>query len=198
MAIDVDELERRSGVGYLNLAHDSAGRWQVYDKPALRELTTAENEDLRRELLGLRTPYTGQVSYAPGGQFWVSRKRLRARPRAFYERLYAALTDASHPLLSRSSEASLYPGRTLHVFFAEVYWHYILGEPEAYRPPNATYAELPMLGSPPSAAAVAHLGLARGQVGSGSSSASWSSALRQKRSKWPCDRPQQWQRRCVR
>ena len=146
MAIDIDELDARYGLRYLNVAHDRFGKMLLYTKPALRELTTKENQRLCTELLGAGASafaYSGNVTYAPGAQFWVHKERILAHSRSFYERLYRALTDDRHPLLGRSS--MFYEARALHVFFAEAYWHAILGEGSHLRPPIATYRSLPFL-----------------------------------------------------
>ena len=120
MAIDVDALAER----YLSLAHDREGKLVAYDKPPLRELNASEHELLRESLLGLRAPLrtNQQVHFAPGGQFWVARARILARPRSFYAALYDAVTDPTHPQLGegRSSSIQLYAKRPgLGVFFME-------------------------------------------------------------------------------
>eukprot|EP00322_Chrysochromulina_rotalis_P011920 CAMPEP_0115842224 /NCGR_PEP_ID=MMETSP0287-20121206/7690_1 /TAXON_ID=412157 /ORGANISM="Chrysochromulina rotalis, Strain UIO044" /LENGTH=232 /DNA_ID=CAMNT_0003295887 /DNA_START=546 /DNA_END=1244 /DNA_ORIENTATION=+ len=165
MAIDVDALRSR-GVGYLNVAHDRNGRMLLYNKQALRELTRGENQQLREGLLNIRAPYHGNVTYAPGAQFWVHRSRILARPRVFYERLYKALTDRSHPLLGRIS--GHYESRQLHNFFAEAYWHVIFGEREALEVPVFEYEDIPVL-----------------------SALKWPSLQR----RYPCDTPSLWARR---
>lgn len=128
---------------------------------------------LRRDLLGLDTPYRGRVRYPPGGQFWVKRDRILARPLEFYQRLYDTLTDERHPLLGRPSPR--YVGRQLHVFFLEAYWHYVFGEPEFYAAPYSNFTQLPL-----SSEKVAQL---RRQM-------NWS-ALEMR---FPCDIPKQWER----
>ena len=144
MAIDVDALAATHGLRYLNVAHDRYGRLTLYTKPALRELSRAENQRLCNELLGAYTvDYTGNVTYAPGAQFWVHRDRILARPLSFYQHLYRALTDDDHPLLSRSS--IFYEGRSLHVFFAEAYWHTIFGEGTNLHSVLNNYHELPIV-----------------------------------------------------
>ena len=120
MAIDVDVLGER----YLSLAHDREGKLVTYDKPPLRELNASEHESLRESLLGLRAPLrpNQHVRFAPGGQFWVARARILARPRSFYAALYDAVTDPRHPQLGegRSSSIQLYAKRPgLGVFFME-------------------------------------------------------------------------------
>ena len=80
---------------------------------------------LRESLLGLRAPLrtNQQVHFAPGGQFWVARARILARPRSFYAALYDAVTDPTHPQLGegRRSSIDLYSKRPgLGVFFMEV------------------------------------------------------------------------------
>jgi len=120
MAIDVDVLGER----YLSLAHDREGKLVTYDKPPLRELNASEHESLRESLLGLRAPLrpNQHVRFAPGGQFWVARSRILARPRSFYAALYDAVTDPRHPQLGegRSSSIQLYAKRPgLGVFFME-------------------------------------------------------------------------------
>ena len=120
MAIDVDALGER----YLSLAHDREGTLVAYDKPPLRELNASEHESLRESLLGLRAPLrtNQEVRFAPGGQFWVARARILARPRSFYAALYDAVTDPTHPQLGegRSSSIQLYAKRPgLGVFFME-------------------------------------------------------------------------------
>ena len=120
MAIDVDALGER----YLSLAHDREGKLVAYDKPPLHELNASEHEWLRETLLGLVAPLrtTQQVRFAPGGQFWVARARILARPRSFYAALYEAVTNPTHPQLGegRSSSIQLYAKRPgLGVFFME-------------------------------------------------------------------------------
>ena len=120
MAIDADAL----GEPYFSLAHDREGKLVAYDKPPLRELNASEHELLRESLLGLRAPLrTNQaVRFAPGGQFWVARARILARPRSFYAALYDAVTNPTHPQLGegRSSSIQLYAKRPgLGVFFME-------------------------------------------------------------------------------
>ena len=103
MAIDVDVLGER----YLSLAHDREGKLVTYDKPPLRELNASEHESLRESLLGLRAPLrpNQHVRFAPGGQFWVARSRILARPRSFYAALYDAVTDPRHPQLGEGRTA---------------------------------------------------------------------------------------------
>ena len=81
--------------------------------------------------------------------FWVTRERIRARPRRYYERLYAAVTDAHHPLLGMRGKAIHYASRTMHNFFMEGYWHYIFGEPEVCTLPFETYEDIPNALPPP-------------------------------------------------
>ena len=162
MALDVDAI----GAGYLNLAHDREGRMLLYNKQAVRELSRAANQQLREDLLGLTSPYRGNVTYAPGAQFWVHRSRVLARPRAFYEKLFGALTDERHALLSHGSW--FYEHRPLHVFFAEAYWHTIFGEGERYRLPQKNYSQLAVLPA-----------------------LQWPSLQR----RLPCDTPKIWERR---
>ena len=144
MAVDV----ARAGVGFLNLAHDSSGAMVVYEKAALRELNDTEHRALREELLGIPRRHAlrenGTLRFAPGGQFWVSRQRILARPRRFYAKLYEAVTDPHHPLLGRTSTVQLYHGRKIGVFFMEAYWHFIMGEPLwDFELAYTKYAELP-------------------------------------------------------
>lgn len=141
MRIDVEA----SGRGFLSVNHVADGSMILFSKDLLAELTNEEHASLRRDLLGLQTPYAGRVRHSPCGQFWVRRDRILARPRAFYQRLYDALTDAHHPLLSRRAAAEGYPSRMLHVFFIEGYWHYVFGEAEDYMLPYTTYDQMPLM-----------------------------------------------------
>lgn len=162
MALDVDSI----GAQYLNLAHDREGRMLLYNKQAVRELSREANQRLRIDLLDVTTPYTGNVTYSPGAQFWVHRSRIVARPLSFYRRLYSALTDDRHELLSHASW--FYDARPLHVFFAEAYWHTIFGEGERYSLPRSHYGELSVLPA-----------------------TEWPSMQR----RLPCDTPKIWERR---
>ena len=141
MRIDLES----AGRGFLSVSHVADGSVLYFRKDLLAELTDDEHTSLRRELLGLQTPYSGRVRHTPCGTFWVRRDRIWARPRAFYQKLYDAMTDAHHPLLSRSAAAEGYPARMLHVFFIEGYWHYIFGEAEEYSLPFQKYDAMPLL-----------------------------------------------------
>ena len=147
MRIDVDA----TGHGFLTISHSSSGEMIWFSKDLLAELSDEEHTSLRRDLLGLSSPYAGRLPHTPCGQFWARRDRILARPRAFYQRLYDVLTNASHPLLSRYAAGEGYPSRMLHVFFVEGYWHYIFGEPEHYNPPFAKYDRMPLTQIPVSA-----------------------------------------------
>ena len=162
MALDVD----RMGALYLNVAHDREGRMLLYNKKPVKELNSASNQELREELLGLTTPFSGNVTYAPGAQFWVHKSRVLSHPRSFYQRLFAGLTDEKHALLSGASR--FYQKRPLHVFFAEAHWHTIFGEGEHYVLPRKHYHDLAVLPA-----------------------ASWPSMQR----RLPCDTPKIWERR---
>ena len=140
MRIDVDA----TGSGFLSVSHATNGAMVWFSKDLLAEISDDEHMSLRRDLLGLRTPYRGRVQHTPCGMFWVRRDRILARPLAFYQRLYRAMTNASHPLLSRYAVGEGYPARMLHVFFIEGYWHYIFGEDEDYRPPYTVYDKMPL------------------------------------------------------
>ena len=141
MRIDLEA----AGRGFLSVNHIADGSMILFSKDLLAELSDDEHTSLRRELLGLSTRYTGRVRHAPCGQFWVRRDRILARPRAFYQRLFDALTDAHHPLLSRQAVAEGYPSRMLHVFFIEGYWHYVFGEDEDYAMPYWQYDQMPLV-----------------------------------------------------
>lgn len=141
MLIDVE----RAGRGFLSVNHNEHGNIIWFSKDLLAELSNEEHAQLRRDLLGLHTPYSGKVRHAPCGQFWVRRDRILARPLSFYRRLYDALSDPQHSLLGRYAAAEGYPSRQLHVFFIEGYWHYVFGEPESYRLPYKTYDRIPLL-----------------------------------------------------
>ena len=144
MHLDVEA----TGRGFLSVNHVADGTMLYFAKDLLAELTNEEHTRLRRLLLDLQTPYPGYVLHSPCGQFWVRRDRILARPRAFYQRLYDALTDAHHPLLSRRAAAEGYPSRMLHVFFIEGYWHYVFGEGEDYALPYRNYDRIPLLPLP--------------------------------------------------
>ena len=141
MRIDVDATKR----GFLSVNHAADGAMILFSKDLLAELTNAEHTVLRRDILGLEMPYTGRVRHTPCGQFWVRRNRILARSRAFYERLYDALTDSHHPLLGRAAAAEGYPERMLHVFFIEGYWHWVFGEAENYALPYQKYDQIPLV-----------------------------------------------------
>lgn len=142
MRIDVDATKRR----FLTVSHLAGGEMMWFTKDLLAEISDDEHTTLRRDLLELYTPYSGRVRHTPCGQFWVHRDRILARPLAFYQRLYNALSDASHPLLSRFAAAEGYPSRMLHVFFVEGYWHYIFGEGEDYGDvPYSRYEQMPFV-----------------------------------------------------
>ena len=141
MRIDVDATKS----GFLSISHATDGQMIWFSKDLLAELSDEEHIKLRRELLGLRTPYRGRVQHTPCGMFWVRRDRILARPLKFYQRLYYAMTNSSHALLGRRASGEGYPSRMLHVFFIEGYWHYIFGEQEDYRLPYTRYDEMPLI-----------------------------------------------------
>lgn len=134
---------KATGLGFLTVNHDRSGRILVLDKPRGQpaELPLAVHARLRRELLGLHTPYDGSQRLPPSAQFWVSRERILARPRAYYQKLLDVLERPSHPLMAKSA---WYQSRRLWGFFIEAYWHYILGECEFYSLPYLRYQELPL------------------------------------------------------
>ena len=144
MRIDLEA----TGRGYLSISHVHNGGIIHFTKDLLAELSDEEHNQLRRDLLGLQTPYSGRVKHAPCGQFWVRRDRLLARPKRFYQRLFDALTDATHPLLSRRAAAEGYPERMLHVYFIEGYWHWVFGEALEYDLPFRKYDQMPLLPMP--------------------------------------------------
>jgi hypothetical protein len=141
MAIDLDA----AGVGFLNINHGPSGQMLRFVKDVPAELSWVEHTQLRQELLGLRRPYGGVIAHPPCSQFWVRRERVLARPRAFFEELYSALSDAAHPLLSRMAAAEGYPSRPLHQFFAEAYWHVVFGEAEQYSLPFEMHDQIPLI-----------------------------------------------------
>ena len=116
MAIDVDVLER------ISAWRRQGGQAGDLRQAALRELNASEHESLRVAAgTGHRCVPTSTCA-APGGQFWVARARILARPRSFYAALYDAVTDPRHPQLGegRSSSIQLYAKRPgLGVFFME-------------------------------------------------------------------------------
>ena len=114
----------------------------VLDKPRGQpaELPLAVHARLRRDLLGLHTPYDGSQRMPPSAQFWVSRERILARPRA-NQTLLDVLEQSNHPLMAASA---WYWSRRLWGFFMEAYWHYILGECEFYSLPFLRYRDLPL------------------------------------------------------
>ena len=130
-------------LGFLNVNHDRNGRMLVLDKPRGQpaELPVAVHARLRRELLGLHSIYDGNQRMPPSAQFWVSRERILARPRSYYQKLLDVLSMPSHPLMAWST---WYRNRRLWGFFLEAYWHYIFGECEFYSLPYAQYHELPL------------------------------------------------------
>ena len=130
-------------LGFLNVNHDRNGRMLVLDKPRGQpaELPVAVHARLRRELLGLHSIYDGNQRMPPSAQFWVSRERILARPRSYYQKLLDVLSMPNHPLMAWST---WYRNRRLWGFFLEAYWHYIFGECEFYSLPYAQYRELPL------------------------------------------------------
>ena len=132
-----------TGLDFLNINHDRSGRMLVLDKPRGQpaELPLAVHARLRRDLLGLHTPYDGSQRMPPSAQFWVSRERILARPRAYYQTLLDVLEQSNHPLMAASA---WYWSRRLWGFFMEAYWHYILGECEFYSLPFLRYRDLPL------------------------------------------------------
>jgi len=90
------------------------------------------------------------------------------------------MADGDHPLLGRSSPR--YPGRQLHVFFLEAYWHHVLGEPENYTAPVSRYDELPRVQA--SMHTLTSLA-ARKRAGPGGLDLE---------KRYPCDLPHQWNR----
>ena len=79
MRIDLEA----TGRGYLSISHVHNGGIIHFTKDLLAELSDEEHNQLRRDLLGLQTPYAGRVKHAPCGQFWVRRDRILARQSAF-------------------------------------------------------------------------------------------------------------------
>ena len=150
MAIDVD----RAGAPFLSLAHDRDGRFVMFEKQPVKELSDNEHNSLRKELLGYDIPLPDDSSgmsytrYPPGAQFWVSRERVLARPRSHYLQLYATMIDEHHPLLGRTSWTEMYRGRQIGAFFMEAYWHIWFGEGGAAELRYKNYDELPFINVP--------------------------------------------------
>eukprot|EP00965_Chrysotila_dentata_P155441 5135464-Pleurochrysis_carterae.AAC.1 len=115
MLIDMDS----TGLAFLNINHGDAGNFLLYRKDTLPQLSKEEHEQLRVGLLGLASPYAGELQHPPGSQFWVNSERIRARPLRFYQQLFAAITDENHPTLKRPASMQGYPDRQSHDFFIE-------------------------------------------------------------------------------
>ena len=140
-------IENLPAHGFLSINHKPDGEMFVNEKPLVRELSRAEHIQLRISILGIDTalPGDGSVRWPACAQFWVRRERVLARPRHYYARLYQTMTDAAHPLLSRTAPAEGYPNRSLHNLFLEAYWHWIFGEPERYVAPFVSYVNMPFV-----------------------------------------------------
>lgn len=141
-------FEQLPNNGFLSVSHGDQGQMLYTEKEPMAELSHAEHQRLRRDIIGLDTPLVhtgGRVRFPACAQFWVRRDRILSHPRSYYERLYKVMVDGRHPLLARFAAAEGYPSRHLHNLFLEAHWHWIFGEPERYQPPFELYSHLPFV-----------------------------------------------------